>query len=217
MDVCESKLKELPAIFADCCAEEGSGRYSSKVPWISDGWVYATDGRIVVRMPRTRFSPDLIAKIRLASRNRLLPVGSDLDWGESYATNPIELPDPKLPDDQKGPIECAACNGQGEILSVDHESVRICRQCDRTGWAEGDGHSRWFRALACGPVLLSAVFVHLLRRNGIGCVFARDIEDCLGLPVAFVDADGVEGLLMPTSGGDRDQVDADDRVNNSVG
>lgn len=101
-------------------------RYGSGEPWMLDGYLYATDGRVCVRMKRD------------APNSDKSPVDvKSLPWDKSLYTNtPIPLPshiDPPLPIKH-----CEECEGEGEVVDV------ICKECNGSGNIECDlGHTHY--------------------------------------------------------------------------
>ena len=97
-------------------AEYGSfnlSRYSLAVPFVQNGYLYATDGRVCVRAKTTEVD----------SKDRLLPVMDKLGWDltlyKSEACDPPSyiLETPLL-------IPCSACKGTGECDKI------TCPECD---------------------------------------------------------------------------------------
>lgn len=110
----------LPAIFAECADPAGA---TTKLPWVQDGWVYATNGRICVRTQhRPEFDP-------LPGPGLLCPPdGASLPWAGPFS-DPLATPPayeaPAL-------VPCPACGGRGQVacnMGHDHD----CLGCDASG------------------------------------------------------------------------------------
>lgn len=79
-DVMSELLDSLDPIFADCVDTRGT-RYGVDQPWVQDGFVYATDGKIIVRQKTRRANsrfkaPDglmLFRSVELSSESVALP------------------------------------------------------------------------------------------------------------------------------------------------
>lgn len=94
-------IDDLDPIFAECLPigdEDWSGRVAE--PWVRAGYVYATNGQIVVRQPTSL--PDTTHK-------RSPPDASKHFTTKQLAGNPIAL---LGIGDDPGPIECPHCGGE---------------------------------------------------------------------------------------------------------
>jgi len=80
------KLDDLPRIFMDCCGEEPS-RYDWETPFVEQGVLCATNGRIAVR---AIVPADFVDE--WGSRNKRLPPIGELPWAEQYSLDPTFLP-----------------------------------------------------------------------------------------------------------------------------
>jgi hypothetical protein len=126
------KLEELQKF----CSSNG-GRYKLSTPFSLDGYTYACDGRIIIRIPE-------ISEARRDNIPRgvttVIPPSGD-DWRE------VEYP-PGWESFDSPPTKCESCNGVGRlpecfkcdgIGECDH-CGETCRRCDGTGVdADGNG------------------------------------------------------------------------------
>lgn len=171
----------LPPIFAACVAEE-SGRYAIDRPFIVGEFVYATNGAILVRGPKSLVTGELPP----FPEGFRVPHVEDpgLGWYAEFLPDPLpiaSLPDP-LPD-----CECKPCNGTG-LAECDMGHEHDCPECGGVGSykinraVEFDGATLNEKYLR--PLLASNARVHARADGGRG-------------PVRFFIDGGIEGLLMP--------------------
>lgn len=109
-------LDTLPPIFRECCADMSS-RYTLDAPWVQDGFIYALDGRILVRMPAPEGAQNTTEPVPPMDK---LGLGEDR-W-ESDPIADFTLPEPEI-------IACRVCAGSGK-------AVRECVECGGYGEKE---------------------------------------------------------------------------------
>lgn len=174
-------LKGLPPIFAECVAEE-STRYGIDRPWVRDGVVYATDGRVCVRM-------------RIAGEDAGSgPDTSGLCWASDvYEDNATPLPDiGGMP----GPVPCSTCVGDGHYTCTECESDVECPRCDGTGEIDGYEPERITLEHASQSACLLNTYIWKLQRGRVQAVYLRKQPPSDERhSVRFV-VGNVEGLLM---------------------
>jgi len=117
-------VSELPEIFREAVAPEVH-TYSIGKPYIQNGYVYATDGTMMVRMP---CPPEGVTG---AATEGKLPCDDGFPWSASlYDSDPISVP--ALPEEEY--VECPCCSGFGshccgcscdECAGLGREPVRI--------------------------------------------------------------------------------------------
>jgi hypothetical protein len=104
---------KIHPIFEDCCAKNNTvvAKFRADVPWIKDGYLYATNGHVAVRTP-----------MPLMNSTGDFPPASTLNWNASdYLDEAIELSEP-------GPLldrsKCKACDGKGNV------DKKVCTSCE---------------------------------------------------------------------------------------
>lgn len=191
--------------FCDNC----NGKYHLSTPWVQDGFMYATDGRIIVRVPFE---------------------GEYDNGGEKYPDGSSvfrPLPDvavwaswPSFPENH-GLKQCFACGGEGCDFKVcemcDGDGSHKCKECgtyhgcgicdgkgeipipdSKCNICEGEGtlpkpievNGQWFGGHYCkwiGRLEYAEVYTHLTSCG------SDDDDICL----AFRASGGLEGRLMP--------------------
>lgn len=147
-------------------------------PWTRDGFTYATDGRILVRVPAMADVPE---NEQAPNADRLWPMSST--WQVTGQPVPEHPPEPFS-------TPCKECDGKGKWSEtrgkrrVDSE----CTECD------GTGSVVQAQPIAFGKHLLSDVYLRKLSLlPGVKWLHESTEEN---LPVRFT-FDGGEGLLMP--------------------
>lgn len=168
--------------------DEFSWKYDLCEPFVKDGYVYATDSRIALRIPTRRSNT-----FDMSSRSARFPkMGETFD---NLLTNHLDSKEPWLPwptkpifveteaDAQAG-IACPICRTQGHYYA-DGDAV-TCVYCDATGWVE-----RWDH-VDTGKSIIAGRYWRLISR--LPCVWYRERmrEDD---PIWFRFAGG-DGLLM---------------------
>lgn len=173
-----SEARNIHPIFMDCVGKENV-RYAIAHPWVSGGYRYATDGRIIVRQRTDEPDSPEADGIKY-------PPAKNLGWDRAkYAADPLTLPD--IPDEDIVK-ECPRCAGMGRRdcdMGHDHE----CDSC------EGEGEhveTCWFEV---GPVLLASPLVRIINRHGAK-VFSGGTDKPVRLELELW---GIEGIVMPGS------------------
>lgn len=172
-------LDTLDSLFADCTGDE-DGHYTLTKPWIRNGFVYATDGKIVVRQA-----------VKQSDTTGDKPPGDvDREFDASTPTGQsIPLPDigMELGDrlvcekcKGKNPSKtCSECNGKGKHVCPTCSHAKPCRACEGEGEkycsaCDGEGMiARPRRSVKLRPthtIGLADYYVWLLRRHGIDAV-----------------------------------------------
>ena len=209
----------LPAIFRDCVDPEAK-RYDLATPFPAEGFAYATDGRIAVRMPLASLAPEAAALVVVGEKGRR-PKVQDL-WAtrpaEAFEAEPVAIPEP-LPAPGpcgecggKGEVEardCEECDGSGEV-TCDYDCEHDCPDCDGSGETEGgtcpechgDGLSRDFMGIAVEGVGLNLAYLRPLMSAGASIFLPRNRAD-KNHHVRFVVGDA-EGMLTPCTLPDED-------------
>lgn len=173
-------MNELHPIFADCCHEPYNGRFDIGKPFVVDGMIYATDGRIAVRGP----IPTTLPPLSIAHPNP-----RNLPWDVAVIPEPINLPD--IPVQM---VTCGDCEGTGRPSDYELDSG-VCEWCDGMKVVEKAQvlHVR-------GKPGIAGRYVRLLRKHGAQVLVpvkkkkGRDVPN----PFKFAIPDtGIEGLLMP--------------------
>jgi hypothetical protein len=106
------------------CAIGDYGVAKMDEPWVLDGWRYATDGRILVRVPAAGV-PNTIT-----IPDHHFPPAQKL-FAESPAVEPIPWPTAPL---VLKSIECLQCDGSGRIGCEDCDNLERCLVCGGIGY-----------------------------------------------------------------------------------
>lgn len=192
----------LPVIFRDCVCDSYT-KFCLEYPQQVGDYVYATDGRICVRMPAT---PALVAVLPdIAPKKFPEAAGQSFATRDRWEADPTPLPSMshlkrcedcggagvlprrrctcKMYDDEDAP-----CHGKGTI------PAGPCWECDGTGIDHPLMH-----ALTVRPdVDLVPRWLHILAKHGATLYLPREANTPASTtPVYFTVAGGVEGVLMP--------------------
>lgn len=188
------------------------GRYTLSVPWQHDGYTYATDGRVCVRVPRLLECPTLPPSTFGP------PPAHNLGWSDPLGARiklPAEPPPVKMVECYgcrgKGTapqtIDCEACNGTG-IVECEHCGGDMeCDECDGDGGIDGS-------EVMCdvchgsGNAATAYVAVQVHREHGISDRYTRLLMECSVREVrkvannkgavhfAFDDVRGIQMLML---------------------
>ncbi len=179
----------LPAIFRDCVMDEPDTHWKSMLtPWRQGDSVYATDGRIFVRVALAAVA---VAGEPLWEPTGPLPIGTEYIarfWADTLDRIPSDADPVPIPDCGSGMVVCDHCHGRERITCQACKGARECRDIDRVKLDPGYAISRYY-----GSILrrhgVDRAFLPAPSADGVGaCRFVgRDAETGL----AF------EGFLMP--------------------
>ncbi len=179
----------IPEILKEVCSETEE-RYDLSTPYPLGSYVYGTDGKIMVRCPRTDFEtvedpdrkfPDPERVIRLVD-------GSDgirVPLPEAVESVPCdECAGSGLTDR----LTCEYCENVFDIRFRGKPVLVDCPECDGLGTVP---NTAAVKVCDAPRVYLMARYVALLRRHGVESAEVRD-----GKPATF-SGPGFEGWLMP--------------------
>jgi hypothetical protein len=179
----------LPPIFREC-VDRHVPRYDLSTPWREGGHIYATTGRICVRIAVEALEGHVALAQRPAARTtddsrRTPPVvllfDEALAWTTRLRALPAESPPPTR--------ACEECRGSGWF---DSRLGMACEDCDGTGtWRNSE------RVEVAPGYFLAAHFVDLLRRHECRVWIPARLERDNQRPARFLDPHGTEGLVMP--------------------
>jgi hypothetical protein len=168
-----------PGIFFECCTRM-IDKYDVSRPFYRDGWLYATNGRILVR---SRIDPQDVGDL---NTGRKLPNPMRIiESTEGLVGQPVPLPEadefePCSLCDGLDNFRCPDCHGEGRVLA--EHGVPI----------HDDPEIR-----------LAAHYVAMLRRHGVSTVNVFVSPDGTSQQVEFEGPD-FEGCLMPVADDDDD-------------
>lgn len=116
---------EIPwDIFCDGYAcEPWTKRFDLRNPFVRDGYQYATDARIAIRVP----APDLEDTLRGIPQEMITEMHWDHDVHGDWKPWPVRWP--VVPGRT---VECSRCHGRGKIRPLGN-----CLKCGATGWRSG--------------------------------------------------------------------------------
>jgi len=148
-------------------------------PWAFNGWKYATDGRMAVRVPTDE--PDDSNEPHKRPNAAAIFQGFDVTGLVSFAI-------PKL----KGVHEkkCPSCNGYGHS-TCDHGHQHECTDCDETGVIE-----EWPKADIGGNDFSERYLSKIVNLPGL-LFFAQSANMEALKPAFFAFGKNGQGILMP--------------------
>lgn len=158
------------------CAKK-DGQYATSKPWAQEGWWYATDQRIAIRIP----AGDNVAEV-IASDGPKTPPAKNL-FKKEVTGDPQPWPD--TPFVRKVKI-CPQCDGKGEV-GCDECGADKCLMCDGHGNYEQDIGRR------VGVHLIGPHYDKLIRSLPNVRWFSGYDDPLKMLPFVF---DGGEGRIM---------------------
>jgi len=106
------------------CGTSGP-RYQLDQPWLKNGWVYATDTRIAVRVP-PRLGIELGPDVTEFKRPDMEKVAGN-PFGQFPLVDAVPLPDVPV----SKPVKCLKCTGTGKVFD--------CPECEGSGEVEWEG------------------------------------------------------------------------------
>ena len=164
-------LAKLPPVFAACCGSN-TARFDLSGPWMDGGFAYASDTRIIVRMP---VAATLAAKINAARpKAARAPSNGPKVLAGRWVSDPIEPPahDPAH--------ECRGCHGR----------ERVACECCLGSRIDP------FATCQVGTVTLAADLVRMIR--DAGGVLYPSRQHAHRKPVRWVvPGTAIEGVVMP--------------------
>lgn len=171
----------LPAIFRESVSEDVGGRFRTERPFVIDGFVYATDGRIAVRVP-VQTVPSIMPE--WSDEDRKLP--RDITGIFEKAIKGTGPPS-ALPDGIAGTVSCKLCKRAGTV-ECEFGYEHPCSSCD------GKGESEDHNPASIGPRKFSRFYLALLYKHGVTTIRLPSSQE---KPGVFNAEPSVEGLLMP--------------------
>lgn len=179
-------------------------RENLTAPWSAGDHTYATNGHVIVRVPRLPDVPEnaLAPKVAANEDHAMFPYAEPATW---FPLSDIELPDaPKCHDcDGKGTHpDCPECDGDGAITfsSSQHDYEVTCKSCDGDPKPHscdncgGTGKDeRRFVRVSVGGACFQRHYLAMLKALP-NCKIGPDVDPLKQAPFVF---DGGDGLLMP--------------------
>ena len=205
-------LAKLPPVFAACCGPN-TARFDLSGPWVTYGFAYATDGRIIVRMPvDAALAAEITAarpkSARAPSNGPKVFAGR---WVDTALPPPVYDPGHECSNCKgKGWLAvkaCGACEGSGSTECLTCGEHRDCRDCYGRGFvasakdrmpcrACGGGGIKSFASFKIGTMTLAADLVRTIRDAGGVLYPAR--QHAHRKPVRWVvPGTAIEGVVMP--------------------
>lgn len=160
-------------------------------PWVKDGWRYATDGRVCVRVlaDGEPNEPPLLKRALPSVAQMFSAV--DGEWLIWPAIPPCNLCHGK----SAALVNCSNCRGSGRCECADCGCQHECAECDGDGQSEQtcECHSDESRDILCGAAWVRG---YLAERIGALPHVSYLPQTDSGKPVRFR-FDGGDGLVMP--------------------
>lgn len=191
-------LKDLHPIFTDCCAKENT-RYAIARPWVSGGFVYATDGIICVRQPSDGPDSPQPDGATWPPAGDVYDVYGDMETSRIIQIPPLELEASECTD------KCEACRGRKYISFDTHGRGAItCEQCDGLGtytWQQWPvikfGHLMFFNGR----------YISILLNHGIVAFRVGFSPRHVGPAIGRFKLDVIEGVLAGMAGSAEPDID----------
>jgi hypothetical protein len=179
-----------PGIFFECCTRL-SNKFELSQPFHREGWLYATNGSILVR---SRIDPQHVGNLNTG--RRLPNPMSVIESSDGLAGQSVPLPEadefmPCLECDGPGNERCQHCHGNGSVLAGYSVPIHDNPQ-----------------------IRLAVHYVGMLRRHGVDTIKVYGSFNGKSLPVRFEGPD-FEGCLMPLMITDEDDDEDDDEEQDS--
>jgi len=204
---------KLPAIFAACCTNDDTW-YDMNQPWRHGGYIYATDGRICVRM-----KDDPAIELPLADEKPNLPPAHESFRDAKPSPMKFSIEGIEIKIKMAKCLDCGGagkqsgicdkCDGTGFVECPECRQKTECDECDGTGeCGRSDRDCPFCNGAKVKPDLtivhnfdgkfgLSYCYIDLLQRHGVTHV-SPNREKPETLAVSFSVGE-VEGLVMPNS------------------
>ncbi len=155
------------------CDDPKNGRYQLSEPWSDDKYTYASNGHILVRVPK--FSD--------SSKRKDSPTGlGKKSFDEIFKAEPVKWF--SIPTVHPKHQDCEDCNGKGKFKY--HGETVQCEECD--------GKGKYLRHISVdiGGVAFSDVYLSWIAELPNSTIGPFKVDE----PARFK-FDGGEGLLMP--------------------
>jgi hypothetical protein len=193
---------KLHPIFQACCAEKKT-RYVTDKPYIQDGWLYATDGRIVVRTPSSE--PDTEGRG---------PKNTNDVFAGDFDDEPTPIPDTDYPTEKTVcphcggakdfEDKCEECEGCGRTRCFECGRSWDCPECKGTGKVDGCGQCEGDGSVWPTPTSIEIApgygisnrYSALLLAHGATGLYLPVRKHLPGEPAKFT-IGPIEGRLMP--------------------
>lgn len=155
------------------CSTENSLEYLRR-PWSKEGFTYATNGHVLIRVPRLSDVPE----------NDKAPNTDKIFAGTADQTATQKIPTAKIPKGRT--FECVSCEGRG----TEHDCPDCTCECEECG---GVGRSEEQISAGILGAIYSAKYIRqLLTFPGLRFSSSPPVDG----PARFV-FDGGEGAIMP--------------------
>jgi hypothetical protein len=154
--------------------------FNKHAPWSFGEHSYATNGHVIVRIPRLEDVPDAEDEWKKKSSKTLFDIPAPSEW--------FPLADIKLPKVKK--VDCSECDGDG---TVTHEDCPDCsgHKCEVCGGAGKEEITR--EPVSIGNTHYQLVYLRLLKSLP-NCRIGPHTNP---MDRALFQFDGGDGLLMP--------------------
>lgn len=153
-------------------------RMAINTPFVFNGWKYATDGRVCVRVP-TDEPDDSNEPYKRPDASDLFK-GFDVSGLETFVIPTLDGVQEK---------RCPSCNGNGYSI-CDHGHDHECEDCDKTGVLE-----EWPKKEIGGQTFSERYLAKVVNLPGLQ--FFAQSANMEALKPAFFTFDNGQGLLLP--------------------
>lgn len=176
------------------CSTQKWRQESVGEPWSAGGFTYATDGHVLVRVPRLADVPE---RERSPTTEHIAKLFAEAKTEPLGALNHIDPPT------KAAPVTCGECGGSGRCKKCDghgecHYCDTECEECDGSGDCGCDGgrvEDRTIFAIRVGGAIVNAE--HTARIAALGDIEIVTCDhEASTTPIYFRFAGG-DGLVMP--------------------
>jgi hypothetical protein len=182
-------------------------RVNISVPWSKGDFTYATDGSILIRVPRKEFEPEIDGAPNVDGMFDA-PVPAEMFSLADIELPALEATEKTCPDCNGAgteDCECPECDGRGMVdFSNRHSDYEVdCKTCDGEGKihkcdkcnATGKITIQNMQPVAVGNAHFQLKYL-LLLKDLPGCKIGPGAK-AMGFVAAYFAFDGGDGLLMP--------------------
>jgi len=133
------------------CSNE-PGRESISRPWSAGDWTFATDGRILVRVPRIN-TEDKYKPLKLEAFKFGHDAVPEEAWVDGVVVDEVDMVDCKRCNGKGGWYNCTECDGEGKVESTcdacGHSHSSSCGNCGGEGIVNTDEGGKFHECHKC--------------------------------------------------------------------
>jgi len=161
-----------------CLNDPCSAHQELSQPWSRRDYTCATDGRIMIRIPRLPDVPEYAGKIDIGKI-----------WPKEIMTELCDIPDYPAPQF----VNCPECGGKGTYVNEAGKPTATCDYCD------GDKTIPIYSRIEINGCLFNDHLLSLIK-DLPGIKICPVKKDTTTYPPSYFKFDGGDGLIMPMKG-----------------